>query len=348
MPHAVWAQGALTDVIATVDGQAPVARAEFEHWMTIAAARDGQAPGSTPITVPDHPEYTACAARVAKTKAGRGKTLAQRRAQCRTTWEGLRDQVLGFLLAARWVRGEAAEQGIVVTPQEIAKVFAQQKKQAFPNEAEYRKFLRESGSTEEDIRFQLEVEQLQQRLVAKVTKGKDRVTQAQAEAYYRKNRDDFATPETRELRIVLTKTREVALRARGAVLAGRSWRWTARRYSIDEASRDRGGKLAGVTKGQQEAALDRAVFRARRGDVRGPVRTQFGYYIFEVIRITPRDQQTLKEALPTIKSLLASQQQQEALDAFVAAYTRKWKARTGCLAGYVTRDCGSTVPAPTS
>lgn len=344
MPGVAQSVGTPTDVIASVETRPPVPRAEFDRWMGIAAARDGQTPGAAPIPVPDHPEYAVCAARVAKTKAGRSKTPAQRRAQCRKTWEGLRDQVLGFLLAARWVQGEAAEQGISVTPQQVAKAFAQQKEQAFPKDADYRKFLRESGSTEADIRFQLEIELLQQGLVAKVTKGSDRVTRAEIEAYYRENREQFATPESRDLRVVLTKSRSRALRARAAVLAGRSWSSVAKRYSIDEASKNRDGKLVGVTEGQQERALDRAVFKARRGQIRGPVRTQFGYYVFKVIRITPPVQQTLKQATPTIKSLVASENQQRALDAFVESYRAKWKARTGCLTGYVVQDCGAALP----
>ncbi|MFA9271520.1 MAG: peptidyl-prolyl cis-trans isomerase [Baekduiaceae bacterium] len=343
VPGAVWAQGTPADVIANVDGQTPVARAEFDHWMTIAAARDGQTPGSTPITLPDHPGYTACAARIAKTKAGRGTTLAQRRDQCRTTWEGLRDQVLGFLLAARWVRGEAAEQRITVTAQEVAKAFTQQKKQAFPKDTDYKKFLKESGSTEEDIRFQLEVELLQQRLVARITRGKDQVTQAEIEAYYRQNKAQFVVPAGRDTLVVLTSSKSRALRARRALERGRSWAAVSAKYEIEGHTGDR----MVVSRGDDEdVRFERAVFRAPVRTLQGPVKGSFGWYVFEVRRITKRDQQSLKEATPTIKSLLASRNQQRALDAFVTSYRRKWKARTGCLTGYVTDDCGATLPPP--
>lgn len=337
------AQGTPSDVIASVEGSAPVQRAEFDRWMAIAAAR-GE---STTRRVPDHPEYAACAAAVAKTKAGRQKTLSQRRAQCQKDWVKLRDQVLGFLIAARWVKGETAERGITVTPREVAQTFEDQKEQAFPEAADFRKFLEESGSTEADIRFQVEIELLQQEIVERVSKGVGPVAQADIEAYYRENREEFATPEARDVRVVLTKTRVRALQARRELNAGRSWRSVARRYSIDEASKDRGGRLVGVTKGQQERALDRAVFGARRGQIRGPVRTQFGYYIFKVTRIAPPVQASLKESTSTIKALLSSQNQQRALDAFGESYRARWKARTGCLAGYVIEDCGATLAGPT-
>lgn len=330
--------------VSDTSGDGVVTTEDFNHWMTIAANRSGQTPGSDPIPVPDPPEYTKCIANKKKTapKPAKGQpktTDAQYKAQCEQEWEGLRDQVLGFLLAAQWVKGEADEQDIEVTSKEIDKAFAEQKKQAFPKDADYKKFLKESGSTEEDIRFQLEVEQLQQKLVAKITKGTDKVSDQQVAAYYKKNQSQFATPETRDLLVILTKTKEQAEKAKSALESGDSWASVAKEYSIDEASKDQGGKLQGVTKGQQEKALDDAVFAAKKDTTIGPIKTQFGYYVARVTKITKKDQQSLKEATPTIKSLLSSQNQQKALDEFVKDYRKKWKERTNCREDYVIQDC---------
>lgn len=325
-------------------GDGVVTRDEFNRWMTIAANRSGQTPGSDPIPVPDPPNYTKCIANKKKTapKPAKGQpatTDAQHKEQCKQEWEGLRDQVLGFLIAAQWVKGEAAEQDIKLTKADIDKAFAEQKKQAFPKEADFKKFLEESGSTEADIRFQLEIEQLQQKLVEKITKGKDKVSDQQVAEYYEKNKEQFGTPESRDLLVILTKTKEQADRAKAALEDGRSWASVAKEYSIDEASKDQGGKLAGVTKGQQEKALDDAVFAAKKDTTIGPIKTQFGYYVARVTKVTPKDQQTVKEATPTIKSLLQSQNQQKALDDFVKNYRERWKERTNCREGYVVQDC---------
>jgi foldase protein PrsA len=330
--------------VSDTEGDGVITTEDFNHWMTIAANRSGQTPGSDPIPVPDPPEFTKCVANKQKTapKPAKGQprvSAKEYKEQCKQEWEGLRDQVLGFLLAAQWVKGEAQEQDITVTKKDIDKAFAEQKKQAFPKDADYKKFLKESGSTEEDIRFQLEVEQLQQKLVQKITKGKDKVTNQQVSAYYNKNKEQFATPETRDLLVVLTKTKAQAERAKASLEKGTPWRDVAKTYSIDEASKDQGGKLQGVTKGQQEKALDDAVFAAKKDVVGGPVKTQFGYYVYKVTKITKKDQQSLKEATPTIKSLLASQNQQKALDEFVKNYRKKWKERTNCKEEYVIQDC---------
>jgi foldase protein PrsA len=69
------------------------------------------------------------------------------------------------------------------------------------------------------------------------------------------------------------------------------------------------------------------------------VKTQFGYYLFKVDKVTAASKQTLEEATTTIKQVLASQNQQKALDTWVKAFTKKWKAQTECRKGYVMKDC---------
>ena len=117
-----------------------------------------------------------------------------------------------------------------------------------------------------------------------------------------------------------------------------SWRRVARRFSIDQASRNQGGRLLEVASGQQERALDRAIFRAPLHRPRGPVRTRFGYYVFEVTRIRPARHGTLAEVALTIRDLLESQHKEHALDDFVTDFQQRWTAATLCRSGFITMD----------
>jgi foldase protein PrsA len=191
------------------------------------------------------------------------------------------------------------------------------------------------------------VQALSDKLRTKVTKGKDTVTDAQIRQYYEKNKSRFAQPERRDLRIVLTKTKSKADTALAALKGGQSFKTVAKKYSIDQASKNQGGKLLAVAKGQQEKALDDAVFKAKKGKLSGPIKTQFGYYVFEVSKVTPASQQTLTQATPTIKQLLQSQNQQKALDDFVKDFQDRWKDKTNCRHGFVIQSC-KNAPKPKS
>ena len=61
-----------------------------------------------------------------------------------------------------------------------------------------------------------------------------------------------------------------------------------------------------MTKGQEEQALDTAIFSAKANVLSGPVKTPFGYYIYEVKSITPGNQQTLAQVEASIKQQLTA------------------------------------------
>jgi foldase protein PrsA len=338
------------NAVATVDGNS-IEKSDFDHWLNVAAKSGGQ--GAT--AVPKPPKFTECIAQKRKTtpKPAKGQpkvTDSQLKAQCKQEYESLRDQVLQLLISFKWIEGEAKEMGVKVTDAEVKKSFDKQRKQAFPKDADFQKFLKDSGQTEADILKRVRLDALSNKIREKVTKGKDKVTDAQVAAYYNKNKQRFAQPERRDLRIVLTKTKAKAAQARKAIAGGQSFASVAKKYSIDQASKAQGGKLPAVAKGQQEKALDSAIFKAPKGKLVGPVKTQFGYYVFEVSNITKASQQSLDQAKATIKQTLASQNQQKALDKFVKSFRKRWKAKTDCREGYRTQDCKNApkaTPTPT-
>jgi foldase protein PrsA len=334
------------DSVAKVDDES-IKKDTFDHWMKIAAiSAQGPATGEkVPVVkLPVPPDFKDCVAEKTKSapKPPKGQpkpTAEQFKAQCKQEYEGLRDQVMQLLIQNEWVEGEAAQQDVKVTDAEVKKAFEEQKKQSFPKPKDYENFLKTSGFTEADILFRVRLEQLSNKLREKVVKGKDKVDDKQIQTYYDKNKKRFAQPERRDLRIVLTKTEAKADEAKAALDGGGKWKAVAKKYSIDQASKNQGGSLLAVAKGQQEPSLDKAVFAARKGELQGPVKTQFGFYVFQVQKITPASQQTLEQAKATIRGILASENQQKALDTFIKDFQSEWKDKTNCRSGYVTQDC---------
>jgi foldase protein PrsA len=244
-----------------------------------------------------------------------------------------------FLIQAQWVEQEAKAQNIKVSDQTVQKALEDQKKQAFPNEKAYQKFLKTSGMTEADILFRVKLDQLQQKLTQKITEDAKKVSDQDIQAYYDKNQKRFAQPERRDLRVVLTKTKEKADAAKKALDDGQSWNSVVKQYSIDEASKAQGGKLPSVAKGQQDKALDDAVFAAPKGKIEGPVKTQFGWYVFEVEKITAASQQSLDQSKETIKNLLRSERQQKSLDEWIKDFRERYKNKTHCADDFRVAEC---------
>ncbi|HYF27449.1 MAG TPA: peptidyl-prolyl cis-trans isomerase [Baekduia sp.] len=326
-------------------GDETVKKATFDHWMNIAAiSSSGAQGGAAKAVVPKPPEFAECVANKKKTAPAPAKgqpkpTDATFKSQCKQEYEGLRDQVMQFLISAQWILGEAADRDVKVSDAEVKKQFDQTKEQSFGDDKAYRDFLKNSGYVQEDLLYRIKLDQLSNKLRDKVTKGTDKVSDKEIQDYYTKNQERFSQPERRDLRIVLTKDKAKADQAKAAIASGQSFSAVAKRFSIDQASKEQGGVLLAVAKGQQEKALDEAVFGAKRGELVGPVKTQFGYYVFKVQKITAPSKQSLKESEGTIKSLLASEKQQKALDEFVKDFRKTWRDRTNCREGFVTQDC---------
>jgi foldase protein PrsA len=247
--------------------------------------------------------------------------------------------VLQLLISFQWLEGEAKEQGITITDDEVKKSFDQQKKQSFPKEADYQKFIKQSGQSQEDILQRVKLDLLSNKIRDKVVKGKDKVSDKAIADFYNKNKARFAQPEKRDLRVVLTKGKGDADKAYAALKSGDSWSTVAKQYSIDDTSKAAGGKLPAQAKGTLDTDLDKAVFSADKNKIVGPVKTQYGYYVFSVSGVTEASQQSLAEAKDTIKQTLQSQNQQKALDTFVKDFTKRWKEKTECSEGYKTSDC---------
>jgi foldase protein PrsA len=327
-----------TNAVAKV-GDTTITKKEFQRWLDNAAK--GQQQGGTAV-VPDPPNYTKCVAALQKQPVPKGQSKPSAdslKKQCKTQYDQLKADVMQFLIQAQWVTQEAEKQDVKVSEAEVKKSFEDQKKQAFPKEADYKKFLASSGMTEADILYRVRLDQLQTKLTAKVTEDKKKVSNEDVSEYYDKNKKRFAQPERRDLNVVLTKTKAKADEAKAALESGDSFKVVAKKYSIDEASKAQGGKLPDVSKGQQEKALDSAVFVAKKGQVRGPVKTQFGYYVFQVTKVKKASQQSLKQATETIRNLLRSQREQKALDSFIKDFRSDYKDETNCAKGYQVAEC---------
>ena len=332
------------DAVVQVGGNS-ITKATFDHWLGVAAASSSSTSGAKPV-VPEPPAYTACIAHLQAIapKPAKGQTApgaAQLKSECEQQYKSLQQEVLGFLISSEWVIGEAAHLGVKVSDKEVTKQFETVKSEQFPKPAEFEKFLKSSGQTVSDLLLRVKLNLLSTKIQQKISKAKANISQSQIEKYYNENKSRFGTPEKRNVLIILTKTEAQAKAAKKEVSSGKSFSSVAKRVSIDPTSKATGGLLSGVVKGQEEAALDRAIFSAKPNVLGGPVSTPFGFYIYEVKSVTKGSQQTLAQAQSAIKAQLASTQQSTALTTFVATFKKKWTAKTECRAGYVVMDCKS-------
>lgn len=323
--------------VADVAGN-PITTQAFNHWMFVAAkSQAAQSPGAPVIVPNDPPNFSHCVAQVRKQVPSLAKTSAkQLQTDCKQLFTQYSSQVMDFLIKGYWYQAEAARDHINVTNAQVQQAFTAAKNQQFPSATQFNTFLTQTGQTINDILFRFRINQIFTKLIAKHATT---VTPAVIQAYYNTHLTQFGTQETLSLRIVLAKTQAQANAAKSALSSGQSWRSVAKKYSIDPTSKNNGGLLVGVTKGQEDAALDSAAFSAPVNKLLGPVKGQFGYYVFQVTKITKPTQESLAKATAAIRQTLTGQQQTNAQTAVDNLAKKHWLSQTTCRSGYAMADC---------
>jgi foldase protein PrsA len=323
--------------VASVAGN-PISQKAFNHWMYVDAKGQAASSPGQPVIVPnDPPNFTACIAqaraKIPTLKKTPAKTL---KADCKQLFTSLSSQVMDFLIKAYWYQGTAHKLGIKLTDAQVATALAKAKKGQFSTAAQFTAFLKQSGQTQQDIEYRVRVNQIFMKLTAR---HPTTVTPAKIAAYYAAHKTQFGTPQTRNMRIVLTKTAAQAQTAKQALQKGQSWTAVAKKYSTDPTTKNKGGVLTNVTAGQQDAALSKAAFAAPANKLLGPVKGQFGYYLLEVTKVTPATQRSLTASTALIKQTLSGQLTQAAQTAVDNQAKKDWLSKTTCRADYAMADC---------
>jgi parvulin-like peptidyl-prolyl isomerase len=269
------------------------------------------------------------------------------------------------VLLSRWVAGEAEERGIEVTEREIDAELETIIEEQFGGQQEFDDFLEESGFTEEEARqrvsLQLQTQCIQDKVIPQDPEAEAPATQREGcqgeetleitdqeiQDFYDENISSFETPETRDVRTLLNPDEseaEQAVEDLGEDPDEATWKDVTKELSTDDATKDLGGLRPGVAPGQNEPALDDAIFSAEVGEVVGPIETEAGFYVIEVEAINEAATQELDEATAAqIRQQLVTQKQQAAVTEFQETFVSKWQSRTVCSDDLLANDPDGTI-----
>ncbi len=120
-----------------------------------------------------------------------------------------------------------------------------------------------------------------------------------------------------EKKAALAKAQEIAAQVRKNP---KSFAELAKKESQDPGSGAQGGDLGFFARGAMVKPFEEAVYAAKKGDIVGPVLSDFGYHVIEVTDVKPANVKSLAEATPEIEAQLkkqdASRRMAESAEAF--------------------------------
>jgi len=150
------------------------------------------------------------------------------------------------------------------------------------NQKELERQLASSGQTLPDFKEELKIEQAKARIFEKDLKRKISVSEGDHESLFKK---EFH----QELNITEYRIQHIALKSDDQtdtvykkIKGGADFKEMAKQYSEDKGTSSSGGDLGFIGSGDLLPELLKAVKNMSPGDVKGPIKTKFGYQIIRL------------------------------------------------------------------
>ena len=142
-----------------------------------------------------------------------------------------------------------------------------------------------------------------------------KLTDEEISAFYEANKTSFVKPETASAKHILVDTEEKANELLNKINSNEMTFEDAAAEHSSCPSKDAGGDLGTFPRGQMVPEFEEAVFSMNKGEVRGPVQTQFGYHLIKVEDRVEGGQSELEEVKEDISRSLMYQKQNEVYSA---------------------------------
>ena len=165
------------------------------------------------------------------------------------------------------------------------------------------------------------------------------VTKEEVEKFYREHEKDFVKGTSVKLSEILVKTdaaatddqvkaaREKAQKITDEVKKGTDFAKLAMKYSDDEKTAPKGGRLGYLTKEQMPPEIAKAAFSIKSGDTSDPIKTAQGFYVIKVEDKKEGIKESFDEAKKRIIPMLGKQKEKELVDRETKRLEKKYNVK---------------------
>jgi parvulin-like peptidyl-prolyl isomerase len=238
----------------------------------------------------------------------------------------LRKNLTTELVNELLIKDRADRIGVTVSDAEVKEAIARLKEQyGIQTEQQFQESLQKSGMTRADMEARLRDTLISQKVYSRELHSREEMTDRELREKYDKEKEHYRLPERARLREIVilrpddpTAAAKAGLQAddiaRQARSGGADFAKLAQAYS-QAGSKDKGGDLGEVARGELLPDLDKAVFNSTAGTIIGPIATKSGWHILKVESRLPSEVPAFESVKDKIRK-----------DASEDAFNRDYKA----------------------
>ncbi len=186
-------------------------------------------------------------------------------------------QALEVIIMKKIIKMETDKQDLQISKEDIDKEVKEMAEQ-YGGEETFNQMMSMYGYDIDDIKEDMEMNLMIEALI----KPRINISPEEMQEYFDNNKEEFATEEQVEVNHILVETEDIAAEVKGKLDDGADFAELAKEYSTDESTKDFGGALGAVKRGEMVTEFENAAFSMEEGGISEPVNTQFGYHIIQV------------------------------------------------------------------
>jgi parvulin-like peptidyl-prolyl isomerase len=218
----------------------------------------------------------------------------------------VRKALVEELVSELLIKDRADRLGISVSSDEVKDAVDRVKQQYnITTEKQFEELLQKSGMNRSDMEGRMRDQIITNKVFGHELRPREELTDKELRERYDKEKEHYRLPERAKLREIVILRPEGAMSAEAAskratdlaqqARSGGDFAKLAQTYS-EAGSKDKGGDLGEVARGELLPDLDKAVFNATGGAVIGPIATKSGWHILKL-------EQRLPSEIPAFESV---------------------------------------------
>jgi parvulin-like peptidyl-prolyl isomerase len=253
----------------------------------------------------------------------------------RRKFDAHRRKVLDSLIEKQLIAQKAKEMKIQVTLDEVRRAVEEVKKNNGLDDAQFREALRQQGFSIDSYQKQLRQQLLELKVINQEVRSRVSVADEEVRAHYaqsvRQAAGDESQVHLRQIFLALPKGADQAtVEARSKVAlalveqarAGADFAGLARKQGEDPLSRA-GGDLGWIARGDLPDQLREVVASMEVGDVRGPVRSDRGLHVIQLVEKKEGGAKSYEEMKEQLRQQLYQQQVEKGISNWTKELRRK-------------------------
>lgn len=208
-------------------------------------------------------------------------------------------QALESLIVDKIIYLEAEKQNIKISQEDIDKEIEQIIAQ-YGDEEAFTQTMEMYGYSLEDVKKDIEMNlKIEALLEPDIS-----ISEQEMKDYFEENKETFAVGEQVKASHILVESKETAEEVKEKLSAGEDYAEMAKEYSIDTTTKEQGGALGFIKKGETVSEFENAAFSLEVGSISEPVKTASGYHIIKVEEKKEAEEANYEESKDQIKEIL--------------------------------------------